>query len=167
MVTVAHEERSADGTVVSVRHWTLTTGQYYRDSSITRQAQATKTWLAKVEPQLTALSQVSSKPSPLASYRRFAGTVLATYDAMWAEVNKQAKKRSPDCIQALAYGAAGFKGSGTIGCRGVPVSQMLKEAVKQFGAGRVVLVDEFRTSRVSSADNTPSETLLVTPPESY
>ncbi|GFH29105.1 hypothetical protein HaLaN_27710 [Haematococcus lacustris] len=44
---------------------------------------------------------------------------------------------------------------------------MLKEAVKQFRAGRVVLVDEFRTSRVSSADNTPSETLPDTPPESF
>ncbi|KAJ9508788.1 hypothetical protein QJQ45_028099 [Haematococcus lacustris] len=194
MATVAHEERSADGSVVSVRHWTLTAGQYYRDSGITRQAQATKTWLATVKPQLTALSKVSSKPSSLASYRQFADTVLATYDAMWAEVSKprwanasfrlycgkkrvvasfwakvkkQAQKRWPDRILALAYGAAGFNGSGTIGCRGVPVSQMQKEAVKQFRPERVVLVDEFRTSRVSSADNTPSETLLDTPPESF
>ncbi|KAJ9518160.1 hypothetical protein QJQ45_010096 [Haematococcus lacustris] len=194
MATVAHEERSADGSVVSVRHWTLTAGQYYRDSGITRQAQATKIWLAQVETQLTALSHVSSKPSSLASYRRFADTALDTYDAMWVEVskprwanarfrlycgkkrvvasfwakvNKPAKKLWPDCILALAYGAAGFKGTGTIGCRGVPVSQMQKEAVKQFRAERVVLVDEFRTSRVSSADNTPSETLLDTPPESF
>ncbi|KAJ9527005.1 hypothetical protein QJQ45_025281 [Haematococcus lacustris] len=194
MATVAHEERSAAGTVVSVRHWKLTAGQYYRDSGITRQAQATKTWLAKVKPQLTALSRVSSKPSSLASYRRFANTVLATYDAMWAEVSKkrwanakfrlycgkmrvvasfwakvkkQAQKRWPDRILALAYGAASFSGSGSIGCRGVPVSQMRKEAVKQFGAGRVVLVDEFRTSRVSSAYSHPSEALPGQPPESF
>ncbi|KAJ9518782.1 hypothetical protein QJQ45_026056 [Haematococcus lacustris] len=167
MATVAHEERSADGSVVSVRHWTLTAGQYYRDSGITRQAQATKIWLATVKTQLTALSKVSSKPSSLASYRRFADTVLETYDAMWAEVKKQAQKLWPDRILALAYGAAGFNGSGTIGCRGVPVSQMRKEAMKQFRPERVVLVDEFRTSRVSSADNTPSETLLDTPPESF
>ncbi|GFH21276.1 uncharacterized protein HaLaN_18544 [Haematococcus lacustris] len=62
--------------------------QYYRESGITRQAQAIKTWLAQVKPQLKALSQVSSKPSSLASYRRFANTVLATYDVMWAEVSK-------------------------------------------------------------------------------
>ncbi|KAJ9522580.1 hypothetical protein QJQ45_019675 [Haematococcus lacustris] len=194
MATVAHEERSAAGTVVSVRHWKLTAGQYYRDSGITRQTQATKTWLAKVEPQLTALSRVSSKPSSLASYRQFADTVLATYDAMWAEVSKprwanakfrlycgkmrvvasfwakvkkQAQKRWPDRILALAYGAAGFSGSGSIGCRGVPVSQMRKEAVKQFGAGRVVLVEEFRTSRVSSAYSSPSEALPGQPPESF
>ncbi|KAL6748656.1 hypothetical protein V8C86DRAFT_3114256 [Haematococcus lacustris] len=145
MATVAHEERSADGSVVSVWQRTLTAGQYHSDSGITRQTQATKIWLAKVKTQLTAQSQVSSKPSSLASYRRFTHTVLATYDAMWAEVNKQAKKRWPDRIPALAYGAAGFKGSGTIGCRGVP----------------------FRTCRVSSADNTPDETLLDTPPESF
>ncbi|GFH06904.1 uncharacterized protein HaLaN_01620, partial [Haematococcus lacustris] len=109
MATVAHEERSAAGTVVSVWQRSLTSGQYYRDSGINRQAQATKTWLAqlnrlnrlsiglaqatkiwlaKVKPQLTALSRVSRKPSSLASYRRFADTVLATYDAMWAEVSK-------------------------------------------------------------------------------
>ncbi|KAJ9506372.1 hypothetical protein QJQ45_019521 [Haematococcus lacustris] len=191
---VAHEKRSAAGTVVSVRHWKLTAGQYYRDSGITRQAQATKTWLAKVKPQLIALSRVSSKPSSLASYRRFANTVLATYDAMWAEVSKkrwanakfrlycgkqrvvasfcakvkkQAQKRWPDRILALAYGAASCSGSGSIGCRGVPVSQMRKEAVKQFGAGRVVLVDEFRTSRVSSAYSHPSEALPGQPPESF
>ncbi|KAJ9526805.1 hypothetical protein QJQ45_017439, partial [Haematococcus lacustris] len=161
--------------------------------TLLKNCSSARTWLTKVKPQLKALAQVSSKPSSLAWYRRFADTVLATYDAMWAEVSKprwanarfrlycgkqrvvasfwskvkkQAQKRWPDRILALAYGAAGFNGTGTIGCRGVPVSQMQKEAVKQFRPGRVVLVDEFRTSRVSSADNTPSETLLDTPPES-
>ncbi|KAJ9509042.1 hypothetical protein QJQ45_001531 [Haematococcus lacustris] len=129
MATVAHEERSAAGTVVSVRHWKLTAGQYYRDSGITRQAQATKTWLTQVK--------------------------------------KQAQKLWPDRILALAYGAASFSGSGSIGCRGVPVSQMRKEAVQQFGAGRVVLVDEFRTSRVSSAYSHPIEALPGQPPESF
>ncbi|KAJ9509077.1 hypothetical protein QJQ45_001558 [Haematococcus lacustris] len=73
----------------------------------------------------------------------------------------------PDRILALAYGAASFSGSGSVGCRGVPVSQMRKEAVKQFGAGRVVLVEEFRTSRVSSAYSSPSEALPGQPPESF
>ncbi|KAJ9517853.1 hypothetical protein QJQ45_004219 [Haematococcus lacustris] len=193
MATMAHEERSAAGTVVIVWQRTLTAGQYYRDSGITRQAMATKTWLTQVKPQLTALSRVSSKPSSLASYRQFADTVLATYDTMWAEVSKprwanakfrlycgkkrvvarfwsklikEAKQRWPDRILALAYGAAGFSGSGSIGCRGVPVSQMLKEALRQFPAERVVMVDEFRTSRVSSAYSHPSEALPGQPPES-
>ncbi|KAJ9520001.1 hypothetical protein QJQ45_014727 [Haematococcus lacustris] len=156
MATVAHEERSADGSVVSVRHWTLTAGQYYRDSGITRQAQATKIWLAKVKPQLTALSKVSSKPSSLTSYRRFADTVLETYDAMWSEVSK---KRWANASFRLYCGKKRVVASFW--------AKMQKEAVKQFRPERVVLVDEFRTSRVSSADNTPSETLLDTPPESF
>ncbi|KAJ9519625.1 hypothetical protein QJQ45_013359 [Haematococcus lacustris] len=46
-------------------------------------------------------------------------------------------------------------------------SQMLKEAVRQFPAGRVVMVDEFRTSRVSSAYSHPNEALPGQPPESF
>ncbi|KAJ9514012.1 hypothetical protein QJQ45_021103 [Haematococcus lacustris] len=182
IATVAHEERSAAGTVVSV--W---------------QVQATKTWLAQLKPQLNALSHVSSKPSSLASYRRFADTVLEMYDAKWAEISKPrwanakfrlycGKKRVvagfwskvrpssthqagqeavPDRILALAYGATGFSSSGTIGYRGVPVSQMLKEALRQFPAGQVVMVDEFRTSRVSSAYSNPNEALPGQPPETF
>ncbi|KAJ9521070.1 hypothetical protein QJQ45_022791 [Haematococcus lacustris] len=52
--------------------------------------------------------------------------------------------------QPLICTSAGFRGSGSIGSKGVPVKQMLREACKQF-PGRVVLVHEFRTSRVSSA----------------
>ncbi|KAJ9505632.1 hypothetical protein QJQ45_009031 [Haematococcus lacustris] len=131
----------------------------YRDSGITRQAQATKTWLAQVKPQLKAVSQVSSKPSSLASYRQFTDTVLATYDAMWAEVSKPMPSSS--CIVARS---AWWQGSGP---RGVPVSQMLKEAVRQFPAGRVLMVDEFGTSRVSSAYSNPSEALPGQPPEPF
>ncbi|KAJ9512114.1 hypothetical protein QJQ45_012736 [Haematococcus lacustris] len=44
---------------------------------------------------------------------------------------------------------------------------MLKEALRQFPAGRVLMVDEFRTSRVSSAYSNPSEALPGQPPESF
>ncbi|KAJ9516492.1 hypothetical protein QJQ45_011160 [Haematococcus lacustris] len=162
MATVAHEERSAAGTVVSVRHWKLTTGQYYRDSGITRQAQATKTWLAKVKPQLTALSRVSSKPSSLASYRRFADTVLATYDAMWAEVSKQ---RWANAKFRLYCGKMRVVASfWAKGCPSQPDAEGGSEAVRgrACGAG-----GEFRTSRVSSAYSSPSEALPGQPPESF
>ncbi|GFH19366.1 hypothetical protein HaLaN_16305 [Haematococcus lacustris] len=79
----------------------------------------------------------------------------------------QAKQRWPDRVLALAYGAAGFSGSGSVGCRGVPVSQMLKEALRQFPAGRVLMVDEFCTSRVSSAYSNPSDALPGQPPEAF
>ncbi|KAJ9518551.1 hypothetical protein QJQ45_018528, partial [Haematococcus lacustris] len=42
-----------------------------------------------------------------------------------------------------------------------------RSSVRQFGAGRVVMVDEFRTSRVSSAYSHPSEALPGQPPESF
>ncbi|GFH10535.1 uncharacterized protein HaLaN_05862 [Haematococcus lacustris] len=74
----------------------------------------------------------------------------------WSKLIKQAKQRWPARVLALAYGAAGFSSSGSVGCRGVSVSQMLKEALRQFPAGRELMVDEFSTSRVSSAYNTPS-----------
>ncbi|KAJ9505046.1 hypothetical protein QJQ45_008638 [Haematococcus lacustris] len=53
-----------------------------------------------------------------------------------------------DCIETLAAARAGTALGGS-------------------SAGGPRLVDEFRTSRVSSADNTPSETLTDTPPESF
>ncbi|GFH21622.1 hypothetical protein HaLaN_18966, partial [Haematococcus lacustris] len=43
-------------------------------------------------------------------------------DVSWLLI-KQAKQRWPDRILALAYGAVGFSGSGSIGCRGVPVPE--------------------------------------------
>ncbi|KAJ9532315.1 hypothetical protein QJQ45_010378 [Haematococcus lacustris] len=46
-------------------------------------------------------------------------------------------------------------------------NQMLKEALRRLPAGRGVMVDEFRTSRVSSANNTPTENLPDTLPESF
>ncbi|KAJ9510578.1 hypothetical protein QJQ45_027429 [Haematococcus lacustris] len=44
---------------------------------------------------------------------------------------------------------------------------MLKEALSQFPAGRVLMVDEFRTSRVSSAYSNPSEGPPGEPSESF
>ncbi|KAJ9518000.1 hypothetical protein QJQ45_004327 [Haematococcus lacustris] len=73
-------------------------------------------------------NQVNSKPRwANAKFRLYCGKkrVVASF---WAK----AKQRWPDRILALAYGAAGFSGSGSIGCRGVLVSQMLKEAVRQW-----------------------------------
>ncbi|GFH25229.1 uncharacterized protein HaLaN_23160 [Haematococcus lacustris] len=113
--------------------------------------------------------------------KEYVATTLATWPAMWAELSKRrwsnarfqlygGKQRTvakfwAETVKgvrvrcnsaatgrplALAYGAAGFSGSGNIGSKGVPVKQMQREACKQF-PGRVVLVHEFWTSRVSSA----------------
>ncbi|GFH25911.1 hypothetical protein HaLaN_23955 [Haematococcus lacustris] len=133
--------------------------------------------MAGIKPQQDELSQVTNYTASLQRYREYAATTLSTWPAMWAELSKQRKGPTPGsgCTEAnrarwpssglrlprvpkvrcnsaatgrplaLAYGAAGF--SGSIGSRGVPVKQMLREACKQF-PGRAVLVHEFRTSRL-------------------
>ncbi|GFH08762.1 uncharacterized protein HaLaN_03780 [Haematococcus lacustris] len=181
MATVAHEERYPSGAVKSVWQRSLTAGQYYRQSGITEYAKESKVWMAGIQPQQDELSQVTNYTASLQRYREYADTTLATWPAMWAELSKArwsnarfrlyggkqrtvakfwaetvkgAKVRCNSAATgrplALAYGAAGFSGSGSIGSKGVPVKQMRREACKQF-PGRVVLVHEFRTSRVSSA----------------
>ncbi|KAJ9518074.1 hypothetical protein QJQ45_009992 [Haematococcus lacustris] len=181
MATVAHEERYPSGAVKSVWQRSLTAGQYYRQSGITQHAQTSKAWMAGIQPEHTALSQVTNYTASLQRYREYVATTLATWPAMWAELSKRrwsnarirlygGKQRTvakfwAETVKgarvrcnsaatgrplALAYGAAGFSGSGSIGSKGVPVKQMLREACKQF-PGSVVLVHEFRTSRVSSA----------------
>ncbi|KAJ9523786.1 hypothetical protein QJQ45_019982 [Haematococcus lacustris] len=167
MATVAHEERYPSGAVKSVWQRSLTAGQYYRQSGITEQAKESKVWMADIKPQQDELSQVTNYTASLQRYREYADTTLATWPAMWAELSKRAlvQRQVPATAKgakvrcnsaatgrplALAYGAASFSGSGSIGSKGVPVKQMQREACKQF-PGRVVLVHEFRTSRVSSA----------------
>ncbi|KAJ9525901.1 hypothetical protein QJQ45_009226 [Haematococcus lacustris] len=181
MATVAHEERYPSGAVESVWQRSLTAGQYYRQSGITQHAKVSKAWMAGIQHEHAVLSQVTNYTASLQRYREYVAMTLVTWPAMWAELSKprwsnarfrlyQHKQSTvakfwADTVRgarvrcnsaatgrplALAYGAAGFSGGGSIGSRGVPVKQMLREACKQF-PGRVVLVHEFRTSRVSSA----------------
>ncbi|KAJ9513314.1 hypothetical protein QJQ45_001349 [Haematococcus lacustris] len=183
MATVAYEERHPSGAVESVWQRTLTAAQYYRQSGITEHAKVSKVWMAGIQSQHDVLSQVTNHTASLERYQLYVDAVLATWPAMWAEMSKPrwsnarfrlyrhkqstvakfwaetVKGAMVRCNSAgtgrplaLAYGAAGFSGSGSIGSRGVPVKQMLREACKHF-PGRVVMVHEFRTSRVSSARN--------------
>ncbi|GFH10403.1 hypothetical protein HaLaN_05710, partial [Haematococcus lacustris] len=124
MATVAHDEQYPSGVVKSVWQRSLTAGQYYRQSGITEHA----------------------KESKVPAVRRQAAHGGQSVKGAKVRCNSAATGRP----LALAYGAAGFSGSGSIGSKGVPVKQMQREARKQF-SGRVVLVHEFRTSRVSSA----------------
>ncbi|KAJ9510352.1 hypothetical protein QJQ45_015824, partial [Haematococcus lacustris] len=171
MATVAHEERYPSGAVES----------YYRQSGITQHAKTSKAWMAGIQAEHDVLSQVSHNTTSLQRYREYGAMTLVTWPAMWAEQSnpRWSNARFRLCRYkqstvaelwaetvrgamvrcnsaatgrplALAYGAAGFSGSGSMGNRGVPVKQMLREACKQF-PGRVVLVHEFGTSRVSSA----------------
>ncbi|KAJ9520908.1 hypothetical protein QJQ45_014108 [Haematococcus lacustris] len=127
-------------------------------------------WMAGIKPQQDLLSQVSNYTISLERYlvtwpamwaemskRRWSNTRFRLYRGkqrtvakFWAEVSQYVCQLSRELSRELTYGAAGFSGSGSIGSKGVPVNQMRREACKQFPE-RVVLVHEFRTSRVSSA----------------
>ncbi|KAJ9509438.1 hypothetical protein QJQ45_001894 [Haematococcus lacustris] len=99
---------------------------------------------------------VSSRPNSLASYRQFADTVLATCDAMWAEVFKPCWANAKFRLYCgKKRVVARFR------------SKMLKEAVRQFPFGRVLIMDESRTSRVSSAYSDPNEALPGQPSDSF
>ncbi|KAJ9506846.1 hypothetical protein QJQ45_023147 [Haematococcus lacustris] len=112
---------------------------------ITEQAKEAKAWMAGIQPEHVVLSHVTNYTASLRQYQEYAAMTMTVRGAT-VRCNSAATGRP----LALAYWAAGFSGSGTIGSKGVPVKQMLREACKQF-PGRVVLVHEFRTSRVSSA----------------
>ncbi|KAJ9508846.1 hypothetical protein QJQ45_028162 [Haematococcus lacustris] len=181
MATVAHEERYPSGAVESVWQRSLTAGQYYRQSGITQHAKVSNAWMAGIQPAHVVLSQVTNYTASLQRYREYVAMTLVTWPDRWAELSKprwsNARFRMYGHKQstvakfwaetvrgamvrcnsaatgrplALAYGAASFSGGGSRGSRGVPVKHMLREACKQF-PGRVLLVHEFRTSRVSSA----------------
>ncbi|GFH30259.1 hypothetical protein HaLaN_29077 [Haematococcus lacustris] len=192
MAMVAHEERSADGNVTSVWHRTLPAGsvlpgQWHhpagpgdQDVAGPGEAEAQGPVAGQQQAQLAGLVPAVRRHRPgdvrrhvgrgleeTLGQRQVTAVLLQATCVGTVRLIGQAKQRWPDRILALAYGAGGFSGSGTIGCRGAPVSQLLKEALRQFPAGRGVMVDEFRTSRVSSAYNTPSEALPGQPPESF
>ncbi|KAJ9523298.1 hypothetical protein QJQ45_005260 [Haematococcus lacustris] len=159
MATVAHEERHPSGAVESVWQRTLTAGQYYRQSGITQHAKTSKRYQLYVDAVLAtwpAMWAEMSKPRWSNARFRLYRHKQSTVAKFWAETIKGAMVRCNSAETgrplALAYGSAGFSGSGSIGSRGVPVKQMLREACKQFPS-RVVMVHEFRTSRVSSARN--------------
>ncbi|KAJ9511299.1 hypothetical protein QJQ45_017099 [Haematococcus lacustris] len=151
MATLDHEERYPYGAVKSMWQRSLIAGQYYRQSGITEHAKESKVWMAGIKPQQDELSQVTSYTASLQRYREYAATTLWTWPAMWAELSmrrwfrlyggkqrtvatfwaetvKGARVRCNSAATgrplALAYGAAGFSGNGSIGSKGVPVNQM-------------------------------------------
>ncbi|GFH29783.1 hypothetical protein HaLaN_28504 [Haematococcus lacustris] len=84
--------------------------------------------MAGIKPQQNELSQVTHYTASLQRYREFAATTLSTWPAMWGELSKRRWSNA----RFRLYGGK------------------QRTACKQF-PGRVVLVHEFRTSRVSSA----------------
>ncbi|KAJ9523288.1 hypothetical protein QJQ45_023974 [Haematococcus lacustris] len=154
MATVAHEERYPSGAVESVWQRSLTAGQYYRQSGITQHAKRYREYVAMTLVTWPAMWAELSKPRWSNARFRLYRYKQSTVAKFWAETVRGAMVRCNSAATgrplALAYGAAGFSGAGSRGSKGVPVKQMLREACQQF-PGRVLMVHEFRNSRVSSA----------------
>ncbi|KAJ9530709.1 hypothetical protein QJQ45_014876 [Haematococcus lacustris] len=126
-----------------LRRWKLTKGQVKHASGLNNARRDTERWLAPIKPHLQHLAAASSAGTSLEANLKHITVTLATWDAVW-EVYldpKWARQR------LRLYGAQDRAGAVLQEGPGAQVSGRVVQG------GRVVLVDEHRTSRVSSAVN--------------
>ncbi|KAJ9507437.1 hypothetical protein QJQ45_006420 [Haematococcus lacustris] len=155
-----------------LRRWKLTKGQVKHASGLNKARCDTERWLAPIKPHLQHLAAASSAGTSLEANLRHITVTLATWDAVWEvyldpkwaqqrlrlygaqdrtleqvfkkleeDMEEVSMKRHGRAKQLVVFfGAAGI-GTGS-GPRGTDQRR-----------GRVVLVDEHRTTRVSSAVN--------------
>ncbi|KAJ9508561.1 hypothetical protein QJQ45_012098 [Haematococcus lacustris] len=165
-----------------LRRWKLTKGQVKHASGLNNARRDTERWLAPIKPHLQHLAAASSAGTSLEANLKHITVTLATWDAVW-EVYldpKWARQRlrlygAPGAgaleedmaeVSMKRHGHAKqlvvFFGAATIGTGGGwGVDAVLRACCnvvcRPRGAGqrrgRVVLVDEHHTSRVSSAVN--------------
>ncbi|KAJ9509363.1 hypothetical protein QJQ45_001816 [Haematococcus lacustris] len=155
-----------------LRRWKLTKGQVKHASGLNNARRDTERWLAPIKPHLQHLAAASSAGTSLEANLKHITVTLATWDAVWevyldpkwAEqrlrlygaqdrtLEQFFKKLEEDMAEVSMerHGHAKqlvvFFGAATIGTGGGPRGAGQRR-------GRVVLVDEHRTSRVSSAVN--------------
>ena len=162
-----------DGTA---RTWKFRRGQYYNASGILRAKKQAETWQRGVREVLMSLSDVSTKGTSVAEHERFLATNLAAFDPLWHEymkprwarqrlrlyggkhrafaaflnrVEEEARIEGGGKPVAVAYGAAKFAPSAR-GEVAVPTTRAFRECAARFET--VVLVDEFRTTKVCATD---------------
>ncbi|KAJ9510616.1 hypothetical protein QJQ45_027500 [Haematococcus lacustris] len=155
-----------------LRRWKLTKGQFKHGSGLNNARRDTERWLAPIKPHLQHLAAASSAGTSLEANLKHITVTLATWDAVWevyldpkrAEqrlrlygaqdrtLEQFLKKLEEDMVEVSMkrHGRPRqlvvFFGAASIGTRGGP------RGTDQL-RGRVVLVDEHRTTRVSSAVN--------------
>lgn len=170
-VTIMHcVEVLEDG---SFREYTLTRAQYYTESGIFKARKKTNTWTKGIQPQLSALSHVTTKGMSLVDHQRFIEVFLSVYDVIQTEYFKdrwrrqrlriyggkkrcfdrfftQIGKDDPRKRVVIAYGAAKMKPGGKNEVS-VPVDRAFKECKKHF---MTVPTPEFRSTQVFNFDDT-------------
>ncbi|KAJ9517423.1 hypothetical protein QJQ45_016793 [Haematococcus lacustris] len=139
-----------------LRRWKLTKGQVKHASGLNNARRDTERWLAPIKPHLMHLAAASSAGTSLEVNLKHITVTLATWDAVW-EVHPDPKWAQQ---RLRLYGAQDrtleqfFK---KFEEDMEEVSMQRHGRAKPRGTdqrrGRVVLVDEHRTSRVSSAVN--------------
>ncbi|KAJ9505828.1 hypothetical protein QJQ45_010010 [Haematococcus lacustris] len=143
-----------------LRRWKLIKGQVKHGSGLNNARCATERWLAPIKPHLQHLAAASSAGTSLEANLKHLTVTLATWDAVWeleeemAEVAMKRHGRAKPLV--VFFGAASIGTRGGWGADAV-LRACCKVVCRPRGTdqrrGRVVLVDEHRTSRVSSAVN--------------
>ncbi|KAJ9513583.1 hypothetical protein QJQ45_006110 [Haematococcus lacustris] len=162
-----------------LRRWKLTKGQVKHGSGLNNARRATERWLAPIKPHLQHLAAASSAGTSLVANLKHITVTLATWDA-WAEQRlrlygaqdrtlEQFFKKLEEGMAEVSMERHGhakqlvvFFGAACIGTAGgwgadAVLRACCKVVCRTRGTdlrrGRVVLVDEHHTSRVSSAVN--------------
>jgi hypothetical protein len=158
------------------KSYSLSRKQYYAESGIFAARTQSEKWNYQVKTELEALSKTSSKSTCIHKFREYVETVLSVQEALWGQYLKRhwkeqrlrlygGKKRvfanfinrlNPDANTVLAYGSAKFA-SGGRGEMSVPTSRAFKECKSRIP---IVLVDEFRTSKVHWKDDKILKTVV-------
>ncbi|KAJ9532595.1 hypothetical protein QJQ45_010669 [Haematococcus lacustris] len=162
-----------------LRRWKLTKGEVKHASGLHNARRDTERWLAPIKPHLQHLAAASSAGTSLEANQKHITVTLATWDAVWEvyldpkwarqrlrlygaqdraleqffnkleeEMAELSLKRHNHAKQLVVFFGAAAIGTGG----GWGADAVLPRGKDQDG-GRVVLVDEHRTSRVSSAVN--------------
>jgi hypothetical protein len=145
-----------DGTI---KTFSLTRNQYYRDAGIFNARKQSETWNSRIKRVLERMSTVSTKGCSIDAHANFLIMYLRNRSALWNEytkprwarqrlrlyggkkrvfatffnmVEKELRKVRPDCNIVVAYGSAKFAPGGR-GELSVPTSRAYKECASRVG----------------------------------
>jgi hypothetical protein len=165
-----------DGTVTVGRRFSLSKGEYNHAAGSARAARRSTAWRAAVAAADAALAAAPAVCGDLAALAAHRVAVAATapalaavaahphharqrlhgdarrracLDAFWQAVRADA--RAVCAAEGLPPGATIVYGDGNFASRGAPTVAVYDRAVACFGAARVILVDEYLTTKMCSS----------------
>ncbi|KAJ9509540.1 hypothetical protein QJQ45_001971 [Haematococcus lacustris] len=165
------------------QEWELPKGQLKHDSGLTKAKQDTARWSAAIQPQLQQLAAAPPAGTTLDGLQAHILALKATWDQMWEEYLKPRWRRqrlalyhAQDQHYYQERGVAVFLGAGNFsqgGWKANAVREGFHRVVEQPSRPstnarphRLVIVDEFRTSRdpPAPAQDPPPPTAQAQPP---